>query len=59
MRTSAGITATSASDDVLAEQPRAAALFDLGIHALVGAAQARKRGVHLGLRESRSAPWPS
>src|SRR6185437_14246972 len=33
--------------DVLAEQPRTAALADLGVHALPGAAQAAKRRVHL------------
>src|SRR5260221_2754669 len=38
--------------DLLAEQPRPAALRDLRVHALVGPAQPLHRSVHLLLRES-------
>ena len=47
MRTIAGITATSASVGVLAEQPGPAAPRDLVIHARIGAPQAVERGVHV------------
>ena len=55
MRTSAGITATSASVMSLAEQPGAAALLDLGVHALIGAAQPGERRVHLLLGKAGAA----
>ena len=59
MRTIAGITDDVGERDVLAEQPRPAARLDRLVHALVGAAQAVERGVHLLLRKAACAPSPA
>ena len=55
MRTIAGISHDIRQRDIAAEEPRSAALFDLRIHALIGAAQPRQRVVHILLRKAFAA----